>query len=142
MASTVVKLNFLDTTVTPNKSYDFPLLQSISDPIPAMKATIIPGNRASGSLVIPGGQKSIEIIVKGILFAAGGYADLTTLMGTMRTDITSNPATLTLSHWTGSTWATDWAYSVRRTEEIDFPESEDKRTQSQNYEVRFLVISY
>jgi hypothetical protein len=138
MASYIVKLNFNDGTY----SYDFPLVQSVSDPVPAMKATVIKGNRADGCIIIPSGKESIEINVEGILFAAGGYADLTTLMGTMRTDITSNPATLTLSHWTGSTWATDWAYSVRRIGEIEFPESEDKRTQSQRYRIKFTVFSY
>lgn len=136
MSNTTVKLNFNDGS----KSYDFPLVQSISEPVPGTKSTVIPGNRASGSIVIPGGQKSIEIIIKGILFDKDGYIDLETAMGTMNTDITTNPATLTLSHWTGSTWATDWAKSVRRIDEITFEDS--MRTQDINYTVRFLVISY
>lgn len=138
MASYTVKLNFNDGT----KSYDFPLVQSVTDNIPGTKSVIIPGNRADGSIVIPGGKKSTEIIVKGILFDEHGYADLTSLMATMRSDVTTNPATLTLSHYEGGAWTTDWAYSVRRIDEIDFSESEDKRTQSQPYSVRFLVISY
>ena len=140
MSNTIVKLIFLDTTVTPNKSYDFPLVQDIQEPVPGTKATVIEGNRADGVIVIPGGKKSIEIIVKGILFDNDGYADLTTLMSTMNTDVTTNPATLTLSHWTGSTWATDWAKTVRRTEAIEFGDS--MRTSDITYTVRFLVISY
>ena len=140
MSSTIVKLNFLDTTVTPNKSYDFPLVQDIQEPVPGTKSTVIPGNRASGSIVIPGGKKSIEIIIKGILFDKDGYIDLETAMSTMNTDITTNPATLTLSHWTGSTWANDWVKTVQRIDEIVF--SESMRTQDINYTVRFLVISY
>jgi hypothetical protein len=140
MSSTIVKLNFLDTTVTPNKSYDFPLVQDIQEPVPGTKATVIEGNRADGVIVIPGGKKSIEIIIKGILFDNDGFIDLETAMSTMNTDITTNPATLTLSHWTGSTWAVDWAKSVRRIDEIEFGDS--MRTSDINYTVKFLVISY
>ena len=140
MASTVVKLNFLDTTVTPNKSYDFPLVQDIQEPVPGTKSIVIEGNRADGAIVIPGGKKSIEIVIKGILFDNDGFIDLETLMATMNTDITTNPATLTLSHWTGSTWANDWVKTVRRTEAIEFGDS--MRTSDITYTVRFLVISY
>jgi len=140
MSSTIVKLNFLDTTVTPNKSYDFPLVQDIQEPVPGTKAIVIEGNRADGCIVIPSGKKSIEIIVKGILFDNDGFIDLETLMSTMNTDVTTNPATLTLSHWTGSTWATDWAKTVRRIEAIEFGDS--MRTQDISYTARFLVTSY
>ena len=136
MADYIVKLNFSDGS----KSYDFPLVQSITDNVPGAKDVVISGNRADGSIVIPGGKKSIEIIIKGILFYKDGYIDLEIAMGTMNTDITTNPDTLTLSHWTGSTWATDWAKTVQRIDEITFAES--MRTQDINYTVRFLVISY
>jgi len=58
----------------------------------------------------------------------------------MRTFVNTDPATLTLEHWTGSTWQTDWQYSVRRIESIDFPES--LRTWEQEYSVRFLITAY
>ena len=61
-------------------------------------------------------------------------------MAEMKTKVSTNPATLTLRHWTGSTWQTDWQYTVRRITEINFPES--LRTDSQKYEIRFLVTSY
>jgi len=137
MNSYQVKLNFNDGIY----SYDFPLVQDVEDNIPGTKDVIIEGNRADGSLVIPGGKKSIQIKINGILFAANGYVDLTTLMSTMRSNVTTNPATLTLSHY-DSGWQTDWSYSVKRIGEIIFPKSEDRRTQSQNYEVTFLVIAY
>jgi len=140
MSSTIVKLNFLDTTVTPNKSYDFPLVQDIQEPVPGTKSIVIEGNRADGAIVIPGGKKSIEIVIKGILFDNDGFIDLETLMATMNTDITTNPATLTLSHWTGSTWANDWVKTVRRIDEIVFGDS--MRTSDISYTVRFLLISY
>jgi len=140
MASTVVKLNFLDTTVTPNKSYDFPLIQDIQEPVPGTKSVVIEGNRADGCIVIPSGKKSIEIIIKGILFDNDGFIDLETLMATMNTDITTNPATLTLSHYSGGTWVTDWAKAVRRIEAIEFGDS--RRTSDIEYTCRFLVISY
>jgi hypothetical protein len=105
-----------------------------------MKATVIEGTRSDGSIIIPGGKKSQEITVKGILLDNDGYADLTSLIGTMRTSVTTNPATLTLKHWTGGTWSNDWSYSVRRINEIEFGES--LRTSDVEYTITFLVISY
>lgn len=137
MANVQVELIFNDGT----NSYTFPLVQSISDPKEGMKATIIEGNRGDGAIVIPGGKKSQTIKVTGILFDEDGYIDITTLMNTMRSYVSTLPATLTLRHF-ASGWVTDWSYSVRRTEEINFPESDDKRTNAQPYEVSFLVISY
>jgi hypothetical protein len=138
MANTVVILNFSDGT----HDYNLPLVQSISDPQPAMKATVIKGNRADGCIIIPSGKEAIEINVEGILFDADGYADLTTLMGTMRTNVTTDPATLTLKHWNGATYVTDWAYSVRRIDQIEFPNSDDMRTEAQPYRIKFTVFSY
>jgi hypothetical protein len=104
-----------------------------------MKATVIEGTRGSGSVVIPGGIKSQEIVIRGRLIDNDGYADLTSLMTTMRSMVTTNQATLTMEHWT-TTWVSDWSYTVRRIDEITFPES--LRTWEQEYEVRFLVVAY
>lgn len=120
--------------------YTFPHIFQISDPKEGMKATIIEGKRGDGVIVIPGGKKSQEIIIRGRLIDDDGYADLTTLMTTMRNMVTTDQSTLTLMHWTGTTWQNDWSYTVRRIDEIDFPES--LRTWEQEYSVRFLVISY
>jgi hypothetical protein len=132
-----VKLVFYDGTYT----YTFPLVQKISDPKEGMKSTVLEGNRGDGSIIIPGGKKSIEIEVEGILFDNDGYIDITTLMNTMRTQVTTLPATLTLSHFT-TTWVTDWSYSVRRIDPIEFPDSEDLRTVTQRYSAKFLVFSF
>jgi hypothetical protein len=138
MGSYTVQLVFNDGTNT----YTFPLVQSVSDPEAGIKAVVIEGNRADGVIVIPGGKKSVELRVQGILFDADGYADLTTLIADMRSKVTTAVATLTLKHWTGATWQNDWSYTVRRVDPIDFPESSDLRTESQPYECRFLIISY
>jgi len=135
MSSYTVVINFNDGV----NNYDLPHVFQVSDPNPGMKATVIPGNRASGSIVIPGGQKSIEIIVRGRLLDNDGYVDLTTLIAEMKSKVTTNQATLTLKHYSG-TWVQDWAYLVRRIEEIDFPES--LRTWDQSYSIRFMVIAY
>jgi hypothetical protein len=119
--------------------YIFPHVFSISDPSEGMKATIIEGTRGNGSIVIPGGKKSQEITIRGRLIDNDGYADLTSLMTTMRSMVTTNQATLTLEHLSG-TYQTDWSYTVRRISEIVFPES--LRTWEQEYEVRFLVVAY
>jgi len=120
--------------------YTFPLVQSIFDPVEGMKATVIEGNRADGAIVIPGGKKSQEITVKGILLDNDGYADLTTLMATMRSSVTTGVATLTLKHFDGG-WTIDWAYTVRRIGEIKFDES-SMRTNDIGYTISFLVTAY
>jgi len=129
-----VVINFNDGTY----NYDLPYVFSISDPKEGMKATIIEGTRGNGSIVIPGGKKSQEIVIKGKL-VADDYKALTALMNTMRTSVTNDSATLTLKH-NDSGWITDWSYTVRRINEITFPES--FRIGSQEYEIRFLVLSY
>jgi len=135
MADYTVVVNFNDGV----NNYDLPHIFKISDPKEGIKATVIEGKRADGSIVIPGGKKSQEIVIRGRLIDNDGYIDLTTLMNTMRTSVTTNQATLTLKHLSG-TWITDWTYTVRRIEEITFPES--LRTWEQEYSIRFLVISY
>ncbi len=130
-----VKVNFNDGTY----DYDLPLVYHISDPKEGIKATIIPGKRGDGSIVIPGGKRSQEITIRGKLFDEDGYKDLTTKINEMRTKVTTGVATLTLKHYAGG-WVNDWQYTVRRIEEIIFPRSD--RTAMQEYEVSFLVISY
>jgi hypothetical protein len=120
--------------------YIFPHVFRVSDPKEGMKATVIPGTRGDGSIVIPGGKRSQEITINGRLIDDDGYADITSLMTTMRSMVTTNQATLTMMHWTGSTWQNDWQYTVRRIDEIEFPES--LRVWEQEYSVTFLVIAY
>jgi hypothetical protein len=137
MADYTVQVVFLDNL---SNTYTFPLVQSISDPAEGMKATVIEGNRSNGSIIIPGGKRSQEISVRGIIFDNDGYVDITTKMDDMRSKVTTNPATLTIRHWNGSTWVNDRVWNVRRVNEITFADS--MRTTDQNYEVRFLVITY
>jgi DNA-binding protein YbaB len=120
--------------------YIFPHVFKLSDPQQGMKATVIEGTRGDGAIVIPGGKKSQEITIQGRLIDNDGYEDLTTLMTTMRNMVTTDQSTLTLQHWTGSTWQVDWEYTVRRISEIDFPES--LRIWEQEYSIEFLVIAY
>ena len=136
MASYQVKLNFNDGSY----SYDLPLVSEVSDPAPSIKATVIEGNRGNGAIVIPGGQKSIRITVKGVLFDETGFAGLETKIEEMKTKVTTNPATLTLKYWTGTLWQNIWAYTVRRIDEISFPQS--YRLDAQDYSIEFLVITY
>jgi len=125
--------------------YVFPHVFALSDPQEGMKATVIRGNRGDGSIIIPGGKRSQEISVKGRLWDEDGYADITTLINEMRTKITTNLATLTLEHFDttlsgGGDWVIDWQYSVRRIEDMRFPEN--LRTDSQDYEIQFFVVAY
>jgi len=133
-----VRITFLEDS-TGAVEYEFKNVQQISDPKEGMKATVIKGTRGDGSIIIPGGKKSQEIIIKGKLFDNDGYKDLTTLINDMRDKLTTEVATLTMKHYDGG-WVNDWSYVVRRIEEIRFPKS--MRTESQDYEVSFLVLSY
>ena len=137
----IVRVKFNDGT----GDYVFPLVFSVTDPKEGSKATIIAGKRADGSILIPGGKKSQEISLKGNLYDADGYLALTTKINTLKAEVTTLPATLTMEHFDdtlsgGGDWVTDWAYTVVRTEEIEF--SESFRTDIQEYEVKFLVLSY
>ncbi len=134
----VVRITFLSSE-TGAVEYIFPNVFSVADPSAGMKATVIEGNRGDGSVIIPGGKKSQEIIIRGKLFDADGYKALTTLINDMRDKLTSDLATLTMKHY-DSGWQTDWTYSVRRINEIEFDES--MRVGIQSYSVRFLVVAY
>jgi len=133
-----VVIEFLEDS-TGAVEYQLPHVYHITDPKEGIKSNIIRGTRGDGSICIPGGKKSQEITVRGTLFDADGYKDLTTLMTEMRTKLTTEVATLTMKHYDGG-WVNDWSYTVRRIEEIRFPKS--FRTGSQKYEVSFLVLAY
>ena len=137
MASTTVVFNFNDGT----NDYNLPLAQSIADPKEADKDTIIPGIRADGTIIIPGGKKSQSIKLSGILVNKDGFVGLSNDIETLKANITTKLATLTQKYWTGSQWQVVWAYTVKRVEEINFP-SEGLRINYQKYEVSFLVVSY
>jgi hypothetical protein len=122
------------------EEYIFPCVFKISDPQQGMKATVIPGTRGDGSIVIPGGKRSQEITIQGRLIDNDGYVDLSSLMATMRNMVTTDQATLTLEYWDGAAWQVTWSYTVRRIDEISFPES--LRIWEQEYECTFLVIAF
>jgi hypothetical protein len=132
-----VRFYFDDGTNT----YTFPLVQAINDNVPAIKATIIPGNRSDGSIAIPGGKRSLELVLRGII-VDNNYAAIIAKKDEMRIKVTTNPATLTMRHWNSNagTWVNDYVYIVRRTEEIIFPDT--LLTSEQQYECRFLVTQF
>jgi len=120
-------------------SYTFPYVFHIDDPKEGMKSRIIDGNRGDGSIVIPGNKESQDITIEG-RFVEDGYENITSQITSMRNSISTNQASLKLQHYNGSSWETDWEYTVRRKEEIEFPES--LRTAEQKYKVLFKVLSY
>jgi len=130
-----VTINFNDGIY----DYDLPIVQSeTGSNLTGNKDTIIEGNRGDGAIVIPGGKRSQLITIKGIL-TGDDYKAITTLMNTMRTNITTDVATLTMKHYDGGE-IIDWSYTVKRIEAIEFPEN--LRTSSQEYIVNFLVLEY
>lgn len=135
MANVDVVINFNDGT----HNYNLPHVFHISDPQEGIKATVIKGNRGDGSIVIPGGKSSQYIRARGKVYAED-YIELTSFINEIRSNVTTNVATLTMKHKEGITWITDWSYTVRRISEIEFPES--LRTGIQEYEIEFLVIAY
>ena len=122
-----------------SNEYVLPFVFLVNDPKEGMKATIIRGTRGDGSIIIPGGKKSQEIRVRGKIIEEDGYDAITSKMNEMRQKVTTDSATLKMQHYSGS-WISDWEYQVRRMSEIRFPQS--LRTDSQEYEVVFLVTSY
>jgi hypothetical protein len=137
-----VKLTFNDGS----GDYDLPYIQTVSDPIPGIKANVIRGTRADGSIVIPGGKKSVEIIAKGKLWSNDGYKELMSQQDTMRANVTTAPAILTLQYFDptlsgGGGWVTNWSFAVRRIEDINFS-STDMRTLSLDYDVKFFITAY
>jgi len=130
-----VRLYFDDGT----NQYTFPLVFHVTDSKEGMKSTVIKGTRGDGSIVIPGGKQSQEIRIRGKIIDEDGYDAITTEMNLMRTKVTTDSATLKMQHYNGS-WVDDWSYTVRRISEIRFPQS--LRTDIQEYECSFLVISY
>lgn len=136
MSTVPVRVRFVSGAI----NYTFPYVYSISDPKEGMKATVIQGNRADGVIIIPGGKKSQEIFVKGRLLDNSGYTAVNDLMDTLKTNITTDVGTLYLEEYISGAWTTNWSYTVRRLDEIVFPES--LRTTCQEYEIKFLVLVY
>ncbi len=120
-------------------AYILTYVDHITDPKEGMKATVIQGQRGDGSIIIPGGKKSQQIIVRGQLVDADGYKDITTLINEMKAEVTTDLGVLKMEHY-DSGWQVDWSYTVRRIDEIRFPKS--LRVSSQKYEIPFLVVAY
>lgn len=120
--------------------YILPYVFQVTDPKEGMKATVIGGTRGDGSIVIPGGKKSQVLTVRGNLFETDGYKALTGAMTELKTNVTTDVAVVTMKHWFGGGWVTDWSYTVRRIDTITFPKS--LRTGKQEYSVDFLVLAY
>ena len=116
-----VRITFLEDS-TGAVEYEFKNVFDISDPQEGNKDLIIQGTRGDGSIRIKGGKKSQRIRIRGKLFDADGYKDLTTLMNTMRNSVTTETASLSLKHYDGS-WISDWSYTVCRIGEIRFSPS-------------------
>ena len=135
MSDYTVRLYFNDGT----KIYVFPYVYSLEDPIPGIKATIHEGNRGDGSVIIPGGKESVDIKLKGVL-VGDDYTALITAMNSMKTNVTTNVATLSLQHYNVS-WVDDWSYTVRRITKIKW-EEDSLRNTSQKYELSFKVLAY
>ena len=132
MTNYIVRINFNDGI----HDYNLPIVQSENGSnLTGRKDTIIEGNRADGAIIIPAGKKSQTITIKGILLG-NDYIEITNLMNTMRTNITTDIATLTMKHNN----TIDWQYTVKRIGEIRYLPS--LRTSSQEYEIDFLVLEY
>lgn len=142
MSNWTVKVTFLSSE-TGSSEYTFLLVQNISIPKEGEKATVIRGTRGDGSIVIAGGKRSQEIIVKGKLWG-DDYVDLMTKINAMKTAVTTAPATLTLKHFdpaeSGDGYIVDASYTVKRIEEISF--SDSMLTDTIDYTIPFLVLSY
>ncbi len=139
MSSYQVRIKYLESG-SGFSPYIFPLVQSISDPVEGIKATEIKGTRGDGSIVIPGGKKSMNIELEGMFYDDGyDFKQITIAMAAMQAAIGTDTGTLSMEYYDGG-WQTVWSYTVRRISEITFPPS--LRIDAQRYRVSFLVMSY
>jgi len=142
MPSYNVQLTFLSLeSESGDEEYIFPLVQTISDPAEGSKGIVHEGTRANGSIWIPAGKKSQKIKVTGILWA-DGYEALTEAINALKTAVTNDPATLTLKHDAESGYENDWQYTVVRLGEIEINDKNEMRTDTVEYTINFLVLSY
>ena len=137
--NTTVRLTFTEVA-SGSSAKVLPRVDFLSDPSAGAKHTVIEGNRADGSILIPGGKKSAVINVKGYLYNASGYAALMTDRATLNTNITNELATLTLEYFSAG-WNTTWTYTVRRQGDIRFT-GDSLRTDYLQYEIDFLILVY
>lgn len=139
MADVDVRVTFKESGGT---LYTLPHVYHLTDPKEGMKATVIQGKRGDGSICIPGGKKSQMIVVRGTLLGED-YRDLTSQISDLKSNITTELATLKLQYKNLlGNWVDDWSYTVRRIDEIRFPFSDSYRTAHQEYEISFLVLAY
>jgi hypothetical protein len=132
--SSLVRLKFNSTVL--------PVIQSITDSEPAYKDVVIDGNRGDGSIVIPGGKKSVTISVKGVLLG-DSFDDLTDKKVALSAALPTSPGVLSLQQYVNSTWKNVWSYAVKRQGEIVFEgDDENRRLSQMPYMVNFLILSY
>jgi len=120
--------------------YEFEIVQYTNVPQSPGKSVIIEGTRGEGAIVIPGGKKSWELIISGVLTIDGateGYEELTAKINAMETTILDNIRYKIRLDKSPSTY---WEYNVKRIKAIEYPEN--MRTESQEYTVRFLANSW
>ena len=136
-----VILNFNDGS----NDYNFPYLQELTDNKEKSKHTILKGKRGDGVIFIPGARESQKIEIKGILIA-DNYSDLTTLMDTMRSSVSTDEGILTLSNklkHSSDNYSIDWAVACRRISEIEFADPmKNFRINYVEYRMSFIVLNY
>jgi hypothetical protein len=122
-------------------SYVFPVVNSISDPKEATKDTIIEGTRGDGSIVIPAGKKSQTITLKGYLINHAGYVSLIADKAALEAGVPTSVGTFSAQHWNGSSWTTDYTYTVKRIAPITY-DTDTLRTDYLGYTVELFIIAY
>lgn len=137
MNSYSVKITFNDGT----GAYDLPHASQLDDPAEGNKDVFIDGNRGDGSIRIPGGKKSQDIMIGGWLFDPTGFVGLTTLIEALKAAVTTSAATLTYQYYSSGTWQPIWEYTVCRVGEIKL-EGSSLRTDSISYSIVFRVLAY
>lgn len=116
--------------------YTFPVVQATNAPQSLKKGTVIEGMRGKGCLIIPGGDSSWDLVIRGV-FLADNYTDLTSLINTLETSVVTNTKYVLKIEKSVST---SFDYNVQRIEAIDYPES--LRTDYQEYVIRLKVNSW
>jgi len=118
--------------------YTFPLVQYTNVPQTPTNSVVIENIRGKGCLIIPGGDKAWDLIIRGIL-ADTNYEDLSAKIVTLESTIALNTRYKIRIYRNVTDY---WVYKVKRILPINYPDTLTFRNYKQNYEITFKVNSW
>jgi len=133
----IPKFQLYDSTGA-NLIYTFPVVFDTNIPQTPSNAVVIEGLRGKGGIIIDGGEDMFEIFLHGVLIA-DDYEALTVLIDALEAAVPIHTAFHLRLDKTASTY---YEYHVKRIKAIEYPIADSKRTDIQEYIVRFEANSW